>query len=150
MSVNPNLLAPCGLYCGVCGIFYADKHNDEVLKQKLAKAYWSKPEQIKCDGCLSDNKYIFCEKCQIRSCVMVKNVAGCHECSDFPCDKIMNYPFPVAKDFMCKSIPARKDRTDAEWVAWEVSNWTCKKCGVLAFRGAKRCPQCKTEIPSII
>ena len=40
MSVNKNLLAPCGLYCGVCSIYYADKHNNEKMKQKLEKNYW--------------------------------------------------------------------------------------------------------------
>ena len=29
MDINSNLLAPCGLYCGVCGVYYAtrDKNN---------------------------------------------------------------------------------------------------------------------------
>lgn len=146
MKVNPNLLAPCGLYCGVCGIYYADKQENEILKQKLAKAYWCQPEQIKCDGCLSENKYFFCETCKIRSCVTEKGISGCHQCADFPCDNITNYPFPVAKEFMLKSIPARQERTDEEWVEWEENNWTCSSCGAKMFRGAKRCPNCKNEI----
>ncbi|NVM30660.1 MAG: DUF3795 domain-containing protein [Candidatus Helarchaeota archaeon] len=150
MSVNPNLLAPCGLYCGVCATYYADKHNNEKMKQKLAKAYFNKPEQIKCDGCLSDNKYLFCQSCSIRRCVKKKELSGCHECSDFPCRKINKFPFELAKKFMLISIPARKERTDEEWVAWEEKNWTCKECGTLAFRGAKRCPNCKIEMPNIL
>ena len=56
MKVNPELLAPCGLYCGVCSIYRADKQKNEKLKQKLAKAYWCKLEEIECDGCLSKNR----------------------------------------------------------------------------------------------
>ena len=150
MSVNPNLLAPCGLYCGVCAIYYADKHNNEKMKEKLAKVYFNTPDQIKCDGCLSENKYIFCQSCSIRRCVKKKEFSGCHECSEFPCRKINKFPFELAKQYMLKSIPARKERTDAEWVKWEENNWTCKNCGALALRGAKRCPECKTEMESIL
>ncbi len=148
--MNPKLLAPCGLYCGVCGIYYANKHGNEKLKQKLAKAYWCKPDQIACEGCLSDNKYFYCKSCKIRECVQKKGFRGCHECSEFPCEYITNYPYQLAKKFMLKSIPARKERTDAEWVAWEEQNWTCKACGAIAFRGAKRCPICKEPLPSIL
>jgi len=150
MSVNKNLLAPCGLYCGVCSIYYADKQNDEKMKEKLAKVYFNTPEQIKCDGCLSDNKYIYCQSCSIRRCVVKKELSGCHECAEFPCRKITKFPFELAKEFMMKSIPARKERNDEEWVTWEENNWTCKACGTLAFRGAKRCPNCKTEMPSML
>ena len=33
------LLSPCGLYCGVCGIHKAGVDKDEPLKEKLAKLY---------------------------------------------------------------------------------------------------------------
>jgi len=58
----------------------------------------------------------------------------------------MNYPFPLAKEFMLKSIPARQERIDEEWVQWEEENWTCKVCGTRAFRGARRCVECKTDL----
>lgn len=148
--MNTNLLAPCGLYCGVCGIYYADKHNIEKLKQKLAEAYWTEPELIKCDGCLSGNKFVYCDDCKIRECIISKGISGCHECSEWPCDTVTNFPFPLAKEFMLISIPARRERTDEEWVEWEENNWICKECGTLAFRGARRCGKCKNEIPSIL
>ena len=28
MEVNPNFLAPCGLYCGVCGVYYATRDQN--------------------------------------------------------------------------------------------------------------------------
>ncbi|MHA1231532.1 MAG: DUF3795 domain-containing protein [Candidatus Helarchaeota archaeon] len=145
--VNKKLLAPCGLYCGVCGIYYADKNNDDELKKKLAKAYWTKPEQIKCEGCLSENKFYFCETCEIRKCVFGKGLNGCHECNDFPCKKIKNYPYKLATEYMLKSTLKRKDlNDDAKWIEWEENNWRCNNCGTVNFRGARRCRQCKNEI----
>jgi hypothetical protein len=150
MKVNKDLLAPCGLYCGVCSIYYADKHNDERLKVKLSGIYGFKPESLKCDGCLSNRKTAFCESCKIRSCVTTKGISGCHQCSDFPCTNIMNFPFKNATQFMLKSTNYRKGKTDAQWAKWETDNWTCKVCGAPTFRGARRCPKCKSDLPSIL
>ncbi|MFX1451204.1 MAG: DUF3795 domain-containing protein [Promethearchaeota archaeon] len=146
MSINKNLLAPCGLYCGVCATRYAYKNNDERLKQKLAKSYSLEVGDIKCEGCLSNFRSPFCNACSIRRCVKKKNISGCHECEEFPCRRINKFPFKIAKEFMLKSIPARKKRTDEEWVKWEEANWTCSSCNEVGFRGANRCPKCKNEI----
>jgi hypothetical protein len=133
MSINKDLLAPCGLYCGICATRYAYKNNDERL-------------DIKCEGCLSNFRSPFCNACSIRRCAKKKIITGCHECKEFPCRRINKFPFKIAKEFMLKSIPARKERTDEEWVKWEESNWTCKACNEIGFRGASRCPKCKDEI----
>ncbi|MBW1612704.1 MAG: hypothetical protein JRF08_03425 [Deltaproteobacteria bacterium] len=39
MEINPDYLAPCGLYCGVCGILYATRENNLKFKQILADFY---------------------------------------------------------------------------------------------------------------
>jgi hypothetical protein len=149
MDVNHDLLAPCGLHCGVCGIFYADTHNNEKLRQKLADFYGFKPESLKCNGCLSQRRIAFCDSCEIRDCVRNKKISGCHQCSEFPCTRITEYPFKVAVQYMLKSTSERKGRTDAEWVKWNEEFFKCKACGAPAFRGARRCLKCKSEIPSI-
>jgi len=144
-----NLLAPCGLYCGVCGIYYATKNNNDKLRKKLAKAYWCKKSSINCNGCLSDNRFFFCKTCKIRNCVMEKKISGCHECDDFPCKFIEQYPYNLAKEYMLISTQVRRNlRNDELWIRWEEENWKCKNCGEITFRGAKRCPKCKEEIKS--
>ena len=60
------LLAPCGLYCGVCGVYMADRDGNQKLKEKLAGAYGVTPEQIACEGCLSEKRFVYCETCGIR------------------------------------------------------------------------------------
>ena len=42
MDVNPDFLAPCGLYCGVCGVYYATRDNNEKFIQKLIGVYEGK------------------------------------------------------------------------------------------------------------
>ncbi len=145
-NIKNNLLAPCGLYCGVCGIFYAYKNNDSKLKEKLAKAYWTKPELIECEGCLSNKRFNFCDVCDIRKCCADKKLAGCYQCDEFPCNKIKNYPYPLATKYMINSTQVRRELGDLEWIKWEENNWKCKKCGEINFRGAKFCHKCNEKL----
>ena len=41
MAVHPDLLAPCGLYCGVCGILYATRDKNQKFLHELGQ--WDDP-----------------------------------------------------------------------------------------------------------
>ncbi len=75
--MNKELLSPCGLYCGVCGIHYATIHDDSILKEKLSRVYGVPAEKLHCHGCLSDTVFDFCKVCSIKSCATAKQVEGC-------------------------------------------------------------------------
>jgi len=84
MEINPKLLAPCGLYCGVCRIRYATEKNDLEYLRRLARIYArrfpeiasSNPDELLCDGCLSTRRFVFCRKCTIRDCTQQKGYQG--------------------------------------------------------------------------
>jgi hypothetical protein len=42
MKVEPKFLAPCGLYCGVCGVFYATRDNNDKFLERLLAMYQEK------------------------------------------------------------------------------------------------------------
>jgi len=62
MKINPDFLAPCGLYCGVCAVLYATRENNLKFKEKLVGLYKGRlpetenlsVEDIHCKGCLSE------------------------------------------------------------------------------------------------
>jgi len=39
MKINPDFLAPCGLYCGVCAVYYATRERNEKFKEKSWLAF---------------------------------------------------------------------------------------------------------------
>ena len=49
-SRDRRLLAPCGLYCGVCGVYIATRDGNEKFKAILGKLYGSEPEKTACKG----------------------------------------------------------------------------------------------------
>lgn len=38
-EINPEHIAPCGLYCGVCRIHHATQENDLAYLERLVKIY---------------------------------------------------------------------------------------------------------------
>ena len=145
-KMNTELLAPCGLYCGVCGIYMASRDDNKKLKEKLANAYGVTPEQIACKGCLSNEKFVYCQTCGIRSCVMDKNYEGCHQCNEFPCTLIDDFPVPVGKKVILRSVPDRKKLGTKKWVEEEEKRYRCPECDNPLFRGTTRCNKCGISV----
>ncbi len=146
MTVDKKLLAPCGLYCGVCAIYIADRDNNTKFKEKLTGVYGVSLEEIQCKGCLSDSPFIYCKTCKIKECVKEKNYEGCHQCDDFPCEHIDNFPVPVGKKVILRAIPQWRQMGTEAWVVAEEKRYKCPECGNALFRGARRCRKCKTEV----
>ena len=147
VEVKEELLAPCGLYCGVCAIYIAHKNNNVRFKQALFpvyKAFAKSVEDISCTGCLSDG-IIFpvCKVCAIKKCTQDKGIKGCYQCDEFPCKYINNFPIPIGKKVILRSIPAWRELGTEKWVEQEEERYHCPECGNKLFRGAKKCNNCK-------
>jgi hypothetical protein len=150
VEVKKELLAPCGLYCGVCAIYIAHRDDNIKFKEKVVKVY--KPftkvaEDIKCTGCQSDG-YLFpyCKSCPIRDCVNQKGFEGCHQCDEFPCKFIDKFPISVGKKVILRVIPAWRELGTEKWVGEEEKRYHCPECGNPLFRGTKRCNKCKNPV----
>jgi hypothetical protein len=154
VEANPDFLAPCGLYCGVCGVYYATRDENQAFLEKLFGAYREKipamdrvaAEDLRCKGCLSETVSVFCRVCSIKSCVGEKGYSGCHECDEFPCRFIDEFLMPVGKKVILRAIPHRRECGTERWVADEEARYHCPDCGHKLFRGAKRCNRCKTPV----
>ncbi|HOD28820.1 MAG TPA: DUF3795 domain-containing protein [Syntrophales bacterium] len=146
MEEKHRFAAPCGLYCGACGIMIAHQENNLKLKEKLTQVYGVAVDEIRCEGCLSDAPFFFCKVCSIKSCAQEKKIAGCFQCDDFPCKIIDEFAFPVARQVMLRSVPAWKKLGTEQWMAEEEKRYSCPHCGCRLFRGVKRCRNCKEEV----
>ena len=146
MTVNKELAAPCGLYCGVCGIFVATRDNNEKFKERLAPVYGAKGEDLNCDGCLSQRVFGYCQVCPIKSCCKEKKIEGCHQCNDFPCQFIDTFPIPVGKKVILRSVPRWREIGTEKWIEEEESRYVCPHCNYPLFRGAKTCRNCKSPV----
>jgi len=99
------MIAFCGITCTECPAFLATQKDDDNKRRKVAEL-WSKefnaqfkPEDINCDGCLSENERLFsyCKVCEIRKCGQERGVKNCAYCNDYACEKLSKF-FDMASD----------------------------------------------------
>jgi hypothetical protein len=152
---NKDLMAPCGLYCGACGIYIATRDGNEKFKVILGNLYGTKPEDTECYGCVQTDPpkkmYGFCKTCGIRDCTQSKGYYSCHQCSEWPCSMINNFIVATGATVMKRAIPVWKakvaehgdDQGSVEWARSECARYHCSSCGSPLFRGAQRCKSCK-------
>ena len=155
---NRDLMAPCGLYCGTCGVYIATRDGNEKFKGVLGKLYGSKPEETECRGCMQpdppEKLYGFCTTCRIRACVRSKAYYSCHQCEDWPCTMIQQFPLATGVQVMTRAVPLWREKvTDlgdeegsVEWARSECERYHCSSCGEPLFRGAQRCRACKKPV----
>lgn len=160
MATNPDLISPCGLYCGVCAIYIAHRDNNQKFKQGLARLYKGgvpgkgtlpnsenlSPMDIHCKGCLSDDLFMHCKQCDIRNCTQEKGYSGCHQCDEFPCKYIDHFPMSVGKKVILRAVVERREMGTEKWVRAEETRYYCPECGNKVFRGVVRCNRCKTDL----
>jgi len=160
MTINPNFISPCGLYCGVCAIHIADRDNNKKFKERLVGLYKGgipgkgtlpnsenlTTKDIKCNGCLSDNLFMHCKQCNIRDCIKEKGYEGCHQCDEFPCKHIDNFTMAVGKKVILRSVPYIKKYGTKKWIKDEEARYFCPECGNKVFRGVVKCNECKAVL----
>jgi len=144
--VQKELLAACGLYCGVCGVLIAHRESNEKFKERLSTVYGCAPEEIVCEGCFSKVRFKLCLICPVRACAENKAMDGCHQCDDFPCPLIDNFPIAVGKKVILRATPSRREIGDERWAEQEDQRYVCPNCGSRAFRGTKRCRSCREPL----
>lgn len=160
MKINPDFISPCGLYCGVCAIHIAHREQNQKFMERLRDLYQGKIpgkgrlphaesltiEDIRCNGCLSDDLFMHCRQCDIRECALKKGYTGCHQCDDFPCRTIEEFPMAVGKKVILRAVPRWREVGTEKWVEEEEARYICPECGHKLFRGAVRCNKCKAEL----
>ena len=146
MGIKRALAAPCGFYCGACAVYIAHKDNIPKLKERQATFHGVSMDDIRCEGCLSDEPFIFCRTCPVKSCTNEKGIEGCHQCDDFPCKIIGDFTFPVGEKVILRSVPARRELGTEKWMEEEEKRYHCPYCGYKLFRGVIRCPNCKNPV----
>jgi hypothetical protein len=155
---NKALMAPCGLYCGACGIYIATRDGNEQFREILGRLYGTKPEDTHCDGCMRQDPqkklYAFCRTCRIRDCALSRGYYSCHQCAQWPCDAVEGFIVPTGTRVMKRAIPIWREKVaalgaeegSAAWARSECERYSCPFCGAPLFRGAQRCRSCKEPV----
>jgi hypothetical protein len=143
--VRKKLLAPCGIYCLVCGVYIAHRDDNLNFKEKLSKTLGLAAEKVACRGCRSELTLELCRTCPVRNCATQKGFEGCAQCPAFPCPAVERLPRAI-REVALRAIPAWREQGAEEYMRQEYRRHLCPQCGYPLFMGARRCRICREPV----
>jgi len=133
IRLTQELIAPCGMNCGVCMRYLATTRG--LYKNKRTAG---------CTGCLPRNR-----KCsRIKgSCKLLREnkIRFCFECSDFPCEKLKTLNRRYTTRYSTSLIDNLRDIQTKGldgWLREEEIKWKCANCGGTVSIHDRKCYDC--------
>lgn len=128
-SIDPILVAPCGINCRLCRAYVREKDV--------------------CPGCRGDDaqKMKSCLACRIKNCekLVTGEFTYCYECDVFPCDRVSHLDKRYRTKYGASPIDnLAKIKTAgiALFVESENAKWTCPECGAMICMHKPQCLSC--------
>jgi hypothetical protein len=116
MTEELELMAPCGMNCGICLGYLRDKNR--------------------CPGCHGDDakKSPSCLRCIISHCEMLKTSESgfCFECPKYPCRRLKDLDKRYRTKYamsMIENLGFIREHGLNAFVEKEHERWRCRKCG---------------------
>ena len=121
MDKNENLVAPCGMNCGICSGYLAETHD--IKKQGVRMTY--------CRGCRPRNKNcaFLKKRCRLLS---EGTVNFCYECPQFPCDQLKAIDKRYRERYhmsMLENLSFIREHGIDGFLKKEEEKWQCPDCG---------------------
>ena len=128
-ELNKNLIAPCGINCGLCSAYLREKNS--------------------CVGCnlSSLNKPKYCVTCIIKNCEFItsSSVKFCYVCPNFPCKKLkqLNKRYSTKYNvFIFENLKAIQKELGLENLK-ENKIWKCASCNNIICMHKGYCQVCE-------
>lgn len=134
---TPDLIAPCGMNCGICKAYLAYSRGVPYEKGKV----------IHCSGCRVRNKNCAfvkkrCEKYQ------KKQVQSCIECDIMPCERLAHLDEKYRERYgmsMVANLKEIKANGMDAFLARQREKYKCPTCGDVVSVHDGVCYQCKAN-----
>jgi len=131
--MTPDLIAACGINCGVCSLYLAYANKIRQAKGRIRH----------CEGCnVVGGK---CTRCKTGK---ISKVEFCFECKDFPCDMLKRLEKRYKNGYARQESPIDnlkyiKKYGMKKFLAEEREEWKCSKCGGVICVHNGKCYHCE-------
>ena len=121
--MKEELIAPCGMNCGICSGYLAFKND--IRSQGVRMAY--------CAGCRPRNKMCAFLKKGCRR-LLEGQVQYCYECQGFPCANLLKIDTKYRANFrmsMIENLECIRENGVGRLLEREEEKWRCPQCGAV-------------------
>jgi len=133
-AFEADLIAPCGMNCGVCKAYLAYSRGVPYVKGKVTH----------CAGCRARNK-----NCAFirRACERIRRgqIRFCHECADMPCKRLSKLDEYYRARYgmsMIENLKMMRERGIDEFLASQAKRYRCPGCGDVISVHDGKCYAC--------
>jgi hypothetical protein len=135
INLNQELIAPCGMNCGICSSYLAYKNN------KRGKGFPN------CIGCRARNKQcaFLKKRCKDELKLLKGEIQFCFECNCYPCDVLTGLDNRYRQRFkmsMIDNLNEIKEKGLNNFLTNQEVKYKCKKCSNLISVHSKKCFVC--------
>ncbi len=139
------LSAVCGLFCPSCTIYIGSTEDPQRL-EKFASTRGKTVEEIRCYGCHSEKRTLFCQTCIMVRCAAEKGLAFCGQCPEYPCKDIQEFQAARPHRIDLWQSQARLKEVGRErWFAEQIERYACPKCGTINSAYDMICRKCSYD-----
>jgi hypothetical protein len=133
-KLTPELVAPCGMNCGICKSYLAYSRGIPSQKGKVSH----------CSGCMARNKICAfirrdCER------LRTKQIRFCYECIDMPCERLSHLDKHYRERYSMSMIENQKMIKAigmAEFLKSQAEKYRCPSCGDIVSVHDGKCYAC--------
>jgi len=139
---DKKLTAVCGLFCPGCALFIYTLDDPERLKG-FSDRFGCSIEEVKCEGCRSEKRCIYCNNCTFDKCAADKGIEFCGDCDEYPCEQLKE--FQSARPHRIELWAAQqriKEVGYEKWYTEMVRHYSCPQCGAFNSAYDLACRKC--------
>jgi hypothetical protein len=143
---SESLIGRCGLYCGACDIYRAER-DDPGWRARIAASHDCAVEQVRCNGCGNLSPECWGHGCKIVSCTELKGVRFCFECAEYDansCDAFgrLAAGYLEAEVDLRENLSRIREGKAQEWLHATRQRFTCGACGKPVAVWSAKCHHC--------
>jgi hypothetical protein len=133
-AFTSDLIAPCGMNCGICKNYLAYSRGIPTKKGQVSH----------CSGCLVRNKNCAfikqnCEKLRKRQ------IRFCHQCADMPCKRLSHLDEHYRQRYGMSMVENQKriqEKGIEEFLKRQAEKYRCRNCGDVVSVHDGKCYAC--------
>jgi len=135
--MNEELIAPCGMNCGICSGYLAFKHGVRSKGIRMPYCVGCRPREKKCA--------FLKKRCEL---LLNGHVKYCYECGDFPCDGLQHIDKrykTLYRMSMIENLECIKKNDIKQFLVEQEERWKCPECRAVICCHNGICYNCGLE-----
>jgi len=139
----------CGLYCGACTVLRA---NELGTLEQTAERWGTETADLRCHGCKSDVRSVYCRDCSIRSCAVSRGVEFCFACDEYPCAQLAAFRNDryAHHSIVLRNLEFIRAHGLDAWLEEQAARWRCPTCGTRFVWYDETCGACGAAVQSCV